>query len=1859
MKKNRIVLNNRGMARDTSVSKVDVSGAYENRNIRILSRDHDTLLSVTNERGNKEIPLSDIKGTVIGWNVLGNYIILFTHLDDSEQTEIIKDQIYVINYDGNDNFNFIGNKGIDNKCIYAGDLSFDCEHPIESIVYYESDDIQKIYWIDGKNVLRFMNFVAEEDVRNAWDDTSFDSNRAADFGVQVRITKDNTAELRPNGVMQYLITYYDRYGHETSYVWMSDLVYLSPEGRGGAADEKNNNSIKLEISNLDTSFTHFRVYSIFRSSYNGGMQVFLVGDYNVSDGTVTVVDDGVHVTAEDTSRLLYLGSKAVIPGTMTHKDDVLFLGNLKSVGRKDYTELQNKIYELFFASRRYDVTKKDYIYEQKPFEDNAQTYWAYRIDFVYSTDNIPNVKEEGLYPYENQLKLTSSEILSFKGGEKYRFAIKMKRADGTETDAFWIGDRENPLYPVMKEDTIQRVCASCILPTEFVEYLKTNGYSTIQLLIAEATSADRAIKAQGIVNPTMFNIWERYQNRIYAVPSWISRVRNSIHSYYHFDSINNADLSTGEIQCNWWADGTDHLPYFQYKDYNDYTDPSTGTTQKANPTYLIPVGEDDDHDKIMLVYRIKYRKKVTSRVIYTTLIYAIKVKMYSNLQEAVSLVDNAVLSAWFPDEIDKNGAKQNEKEFYSEWSVERDSTTGKYSHYKILYLPDGTTKAAKLTLVCEEFTVKTIFNQGGARGKSYNKYVNEMISLGLEKYIVKEQTYTGWCVDATHARGNHTHRIYVNQNVANYNEYPDIQTLGSLKECVNISKPNQSPNADRWIVAGELSAYITKGEYAQSYYKKNFMFIDENVITIDSPEIHYGSSMFDSIDANIRIVGVAKMSAITSDYTIDATHSNVDGMSYDMLNFSGNIKREEGGTYGLISWPLWRDYSLELTRDAKEKKTQGIITDEDDYESSDYQLGPRIIRYMLYMWHSSGVISGFAGKTETTKKDADSQDSEEQEVKDNKDYSVLNKKVFANLRFSHHTIYTKNPLVYEMSKDVETIRIAQELGSSSLGIQVNGERQEYIPDPNFSISMPGNIKYPLYYFGSIRENVNEEIVADGYFLKTNRPIQLMYSTSAHAVVSLKTYTTVDNMGIHSYRQTILPRIWDNEKVDYSDLHANDVVIEESGISRRTNLTGALLPWIQNTIGKNYLFVDNSIPMPTFFYTKIVGEDNYLEASVEPIGLGKKYVDVLSAAIDYFVTSEVYITVKINNDGVIKNEIVRLNDIDISYNQEADVYDLVFINPVIITPPSSTMEVNYVEASSTVHTDTGIEYKGLGLLLIDANIITGDVYPYFDYSVDQKVLDMSAVNLFSGSQTLNSLDQYMFIAEIVTPFQDGDQDIRYGGVRLNAVEKNRFIVAGNQYNIKDLVNYIIYANQGDTYIQRFDALRIKPYSLDALNGIIDITSVMLETHINLDGRTDLYRNIPQIASINTEDFGKLNKVYSQENNYIISRDLDDKFNYDTYKSTITWTLPKSSRADIDEWSHITLASTLDLDGDKGTCNALRRFNDNIFAFQDKGISQIMFNARTALSTNEGVPVEIANSNKVQGKHYITNKYGCINKWSIVEGKAALYFVDNINKAFCSLSASGISDISTGKGFKTWFATKNSMKSWTPKSFDNIVSYFDRIHSDVYLVRSEDNVESPALVYNENLGEFTSFYDYGSVLMMANVSNRFVSVKHNKLWLQNEGLYCNFFGNQYDFWTVYRGTPNPYSDKIWTNVEYRADFYNVLNNDSFDVTLSPENLFTDGMEEFYVPNETFDFIRVWDEYQTTEPDENKYSISPEKKFRIWRFQIPRAVKTDTNPHGLDRIRNPWINILFKKKYSGPDDPSNRHIVQIHDLSIDYFE
>ena len=190
----------KGMQRDLTVSKFNPEFAFDAQNIRITARENNSLLSITNEKGNKEIILKDknnsvvtLQGTVIGYNVLNNYLTLFT-------TNNTVDRIYRLE-----------RKGSYFECIvlYQGSLGFRTSNPIESIGVYENKNIQKVYWIDGKNQARVINIAAPDEVKQGWNNGSFDFVQNIKLNESIKITRNVSGGFFASGVIQYAFTYYN------------------------------------------------------------------------------------------------------------------------------------------------------------------------------------------------------------------------------------------------------------------------------------------------------------------------------------------------------------------------------------------------------------------------------------------------------------------------------------------------------------------------------------------------------------------------------------------------------------------------------------------------------------------------------------------------------------------------------------------------------------------------------------------------------------------------------------------------------------------------------------------------------------------------------------------------------------------------------------------------------------------------------------------------------------------------------------------------------------------------------------------------------------------------------------------------------------------------------------------------------------------------------------------------------------------------------------------------------------------------------------------------------------------------------------------------------------------------------------------------------------------------------------------------------------------------------------------------------------------------------------------------------------------------------------------------------------------
>lgn len=509
--------------------------------------------------------------------------------------------------------------------------------------------------------------------------------------------------------------------------------------------------------------------------------------------------------------------------------------------------------------------------------------------------------------------------------------------------------------------------------------------------------------------------------------------------------------------------------------------------------------------------------------------------------------------------------------------------------------------------------------------------------------------------------------------------------------------------------------------------------------------------------------------------------------------------------------------------------------------------------------------------------------------------------------------------------------------------------------------------------------------------------------------------------------------------------------------------------------------------------------------------------------------------------------------------------------------------------------------------------------------------------------------YLHFAELR---RDANAATDFGGLSRDAIHANIWYPAGPAVRIgcdengtaltgEDTGKTRIPFWYGDTYYQRYDCLKTYPFTDEDTNSIIEIGSFMVETKINLDGRYDKNRGSISNFMLNPTNFNLINPVYSQMDNFFNYRILDeDYYELSKYPTMVTWTGYKNNAAEVDKWTNITLANTLEMDGTKGKVNAVRVNSDQLYCFQNDAVGQILFNSRVQISPSDGVPIEISNNYKVDGNRYISTSIGCQNKWSIVEGIDGLYFIDNNTESLYLLGGqSQLKSISAPLNMSYWFITQDCGTPWIQHYWaedgetaqQGIRCFYDSANADLYICTPEET-----LCYSEKLGQFISFFNYHNVIGMFNIDSDYYALNYGTtkyldddelpsidLWGMFQGVYNSFFDEMYPSDFTFISNENPLNDKIFTNIELRGDFRYWIRNEI-------NNNFN-SLNHMVDHRRMFDTVRVWDEYQDTGDVDLRFiddTISNmKKKFRIWRMDIPRD---KDNPR--QRIRNTWAKVKF---------------------------
>lgn len=476
--------------------------------------------------------------------------------------------------------------------------------------------------------------------------------------------------------------------------------------------------------------------------------------------------------------------------------------------------------------------------------------------------------------------------------------------------------------------------------------------------------------------------------------------------------------------------------------------------------------------------------------------------------------------------------------------------------------------------------------------------------------------------------------------------------------------------------------------------------------------------------------------------------------------------------------------------------------------------------------------------------------------------------------------------------------------------------------------------------------------------------------------------------------------------------------------------------------------------------------------------------------------------------------------------------------------------------------------------------------------------------------------YLYVVDLYKPVVN-----RYGGNTEYAINNNLWIPCGDIVPLDKEQDTLIEFKYGDTFYQRYDCLKTYPFTLEDENSIIEIGSFVLENRVNVEGRYDRNKGLQSNIYVHHTNFNKMNPVYKQANTYFNFRTLDkDLYKQNTFDISITWSLQKKAGDNTDLWTKVTLANILDLNGEKGKITKLTTLNDNVIAFQERAISQILFNNRVQIPTSDGVPIEISNNYKVDGSRYISDSLGCLDKFCVTHSNNGLYFIDSISNGLYNIS-NGLVPISDTHGMSNWFLNESNLNSYGKL-------FYDYNYNDLYI-----NTVDTTLGYSEVVNQFISFYDYKEAKAMFNIGSNYYSIINGenecKLYSMFTNDHCNIYDINRRSSFTFISNADSVVNKTFTNIDIRADLYSK----------NPK----------LIKPKLFDTIRVWNEYQDTgEVPLTFTNIKPsnlKKKFRIWRLNIPRD-----RQYPLDRISNTWTKIKLDLA------PSEDNLV-LHDLNVVY--
>lgn len=1715
----------KGMQQDTTESLFSGEFAFENMNMSITSQGGNTLLSVSTEQGNTPVNLRDenedidfrLEGVPLGYGLINDILIIFTK---GEQYDFI----YKITSTDAD---------IKGKELFKGSLNFDLAHPIETVSFYENENIQKIYWVDGLNQARLINISG-----NSFNNNSFDFVQTLGLNEKITITKrTDTNGMFPSGIIQYAFTYLNDYGQESNVFYTSPLYNTSLSTRGGTPEERIGNTFDIKLEKLDITCKSVRVYSIVRTSIDSTPTIRNVIDVDISSQTVVTttshqeiqpfISDGVDdfLLAVNTSRVVINSSSPSgpyeyfeVPSSATY---------IKRSGYSNkvpiYIDLvTNKIYENI-APPRLNIGQ----YPIVNLVAGDELYFP-------RGSSSSGVIEDGVTINGLPLAVNYTEPITIYyptgpvQGENYyyKYIVTM---DGTTVSYDAASNRQSLHIPTNAEpETVTIYPEYDVIPLgENID--KANEHSTANPFIC-----------------TLVDFGYRDPNTAYPNDSWMTQL------YVYLNTTNPPDIGI-KISKVPYSSSTNPKPIFNIP---------AGTILMFKKGYTSPyiningVSKAEEYVDGIFRYEVKYDGTYATydaiSGVYT--MYIPKGPTITGQGTIITVVDSTTTTESIEQTVIDNNTLGSTVDPTSllyvggeplvpQTITQKDNTLF-LGNIKLLRLPAGSKDLLRGgTITFDRKSIPLEFINYNNDSTLYSYKSNSLKFNGLHNKFesfktLKSKEWYRFGVQFQHESGIWSEAIYIND--AKNNLIPEIASL-----------PIPTEGEDYGYSSANLVAKGIKAKYTLNSIQP---FLDKGYKRV----------------RGVIVYPTANDRAILAQGVLNPT----------LYNLSDRIAHVPDVISSWYFRPLKMGSSSTLVSDGE------YLENRHNYSLPKYTHRNCEIQECTYDDTYPGPPAG-------------------------SDSTTIN-----NFRNYHgNQFYIDSSIVTMHSPDIEFGDEFGNISTENLKLRIIG----FTPLRGFKS------KVSLTYTGST------------------------YNTSALGFVPFK----IENSDLYDK--------------DGGKVLASALMFSDKNPNNNSTELYAIFPWHSS----NSLNADTSRTYAKLEH-KRMSNLRYSRSNIYlPNTATNDYNNKIDAVINMNIgkvkifNSNEITTLKLdkpNNSNLSElyyqgnvDKIISANDFKTSYyvvkssdGTNAGTYTTASVGG---TPKTDPIRIQF---KSTPHAVFSLDWNSLGQQVILPGLVHNRNSTYAVTSPNTPLWASSSFGTYQKLVTIDKVDYLelsgMWLAELYR--DDADVVNRFGGTSQAALESNNWMPCGEPVSLIDndgnaLDSVTVEYTEGDTYIQRYDCL--KTYGdINNEQSMVEILSFLCETRINLDARTDNNRGLEDNRLMSPSNFNIINPVYNQKNSYFPVNVIDyDKFTLDNFPNTVTWTKSKIAGDIVDTWTNITLASVLDLDGVYGPITSLNNFGNEVIAFQNTAISNILFNSRVQVNASDGVPIEIANNYKVDGKRYISTKVGTTNKWSIKDSLYGLYFIDNLSKGIYLYNGK-LDNLTDKLGFHSWAI--NNLSNQAPYSIfnDNFTTHVDNINDKIYFINNET-----CLVYSEQLQQFTSFMNYEGTHFMMNAFNKFLSLRqafnvsyedrnYFNIWEQGVGQYNKYFGVIKPSWITILANDKAQKEKIFNTLDVRADAFN--NN-----ILTAE-----------VP---FNTLTAWNEYQngsiSLTQGWNKAS-SFKQKFRIWRANIPGSsiVNSNLRPSNSnrfsirqDRMRNPWLYIKLES------NGLNGYQTVLQDITVNY--